>query len=111
MATIIKNTKINYMPEETSPKMWETIVHGFLTITLPLFLAIWKGSEYMNKLAEAKNRKEREFVEEVSTAVCKTVINELMSTPLEQINKSLDQIKQEQKKLDDRIDDIYKHLK
>jgi hypothetical protein len=91
--------------------MWETIIQAFLTITLPLFLAIWKGSEYMNKLAEARSRKEREFVEEVSTSVCKTVINELMSTPLEEIRNSLSDIKLEQKKLDDRIDDIYKHLK
>lgn len=111
MATIITNTKINCMPEETSPKMWETIVHGFLTITLPLFLLIWKGSEYMKTIADAKAKKEEDSIRRICESVCETVVNKVMSTPLEQINKSLDQIKSEQKKLDDRIDDIYKHLK
>lgn len=99
------------MSEEASPRIWETILQGFITITLPFILAIWKGSEYMNKLAEAKAKEKEDSIRKISEAVCKSVVNQVMSKPLEQINNSLEQIKQEQKNLDNRIDDIYKHLK
>lgn len=113
MATIITNTKINYMPEQVTVwGVWfRQLASDLLIISAPLIALIWSGGKVLLKRAEERTRREKLFVEEISTSVCKTVIKEMMSDPMAQINKKLDDIELKQDKLDERIDDVYRHLK
>ena len=114
MATI---TKDNYMPESSTQGLIRSLLEALLTITLPLFLAIWKGSEYMTKVAEAKALKEKQSIQEISTAVCRAVVPEIMeeysirsNEQLKRINQKLNDISSELKETDKRIDEVYKEM-
>lgn len=117
MAITITIKKINsLMPEtiETWTVYFRSLLSNVVIISGPAIAFFWGLFNWANKRTEAQLKRDRDFI--------RTVFLELIQTPLSEIqrdiqemkketHRSLNEIKDEVKKVDDRVDDVYKNLK
>lgn len=110
MTTQILNKK---MPSENIGLIdwFKSVGESLLVFTAPLCVFIWKSFEYLNKISEARTRKDREFVKEVASEVVKQVLD----STLPDIHRNIQEIKKEShesfKQINDRIDDVILNIK